>query len=104
MGPWRNSSSGKILWLCIMPLMIVLVFMVLKKSNWDIGYSNNYSWGSPMNDSVAQEPVSSVDRRWRTVDSGGQVAEVPSTPPLGVLEEDMDMQRPVSTFYSTFLI
>ncbi|GJZ51472.1 hypothetical protein Tco_0605987 [Tanacetum coccineum] len=89
MGPWRNSSSGKILWLCIMPLMIVLGFMVLKKSKWDIGYSNNYS--------TAQEPVSSenlLDRRWRTVESGGQVAKVPSTPPPVVLEEDMDMQQP----------
>nr|GEZ67124.1 exostosin family protein [Tanacetum cinerariifolium] len=63
--------------------------MVLKKSNWDIRYSNNYS--------AAQELVSLenlLDRRWRTVENGGQVAGVPSAPPPVVLEEDMDMQQP----------
>ncbi|XP_024993061.1 probable glycosyltransferase At5g03795 [Cynara cardunculus var. scolymus] len=115
MGSWRNSSSGKILWMIITPLVLILGFMALKKSNWGSGFVYSYTWGSSGDDSAAKGPVSSensggslLDWRWKVVDGGGgggggQISQPPSssssssssTPPIA-LEEDMDMQQPVS--------
>ncbi|KAL7615132.1 hypothetical protein Lser_V15G05441 [Lactuca serriola] len=105
MGSWRNSSSGKILWLIIMPLVLIFGFMALKKSNWDIRFVNFYSGVSSVteDDSAEPGPVSSenlggLDWRWTADGGGGQMAEAPSpsssSSPTITLEEDMDMQQP----------
>ncbi|KAI3518198.1 hypothetical protein L1887_06677 [Cichorium endivia] len=120
MGSWRNSASWKILWLIIMPLVLILGLMALRKSNWEVGLANYYPWGSSsviQNHSAAQGPASSenfggplLDRRWTAVGGDGQMAEAPSpsSSPTIPLEEDMDMQQPVCTFsrlfYFTFLV
>ncbi|KAK9049833.1 hypothetical protein SSX86_031198 [Deinandra increscens subsp. villosa] len=76
MGSRMNSYSWRILWLIILPLVLILGFMTLKKSNCQIGFSYNSS---------------------SAVRSGDQKAEVPSSaslPPIS-LEEGMDMQQPI---------
>lgn len=116
MGSWRNSSSGKILWLIIMPLVLIFGFMALKKSNWDIRFVNFYSGVSSVteDDSAEPGPVSSenlggLDWRWTADGGGGQMAEAPSpssssSSPTITLEEDMDMQQPVCTFSHLFYL
>ncbi|XP_071701905.1 probable glycosyltransferase At5g03795 [Rutidosis leptorrhynchoides] len=100
-----GSYSGKILWLIIIPVALILGFLILKRSNKEVSFSNSYNLGSFRNDSetklapVSQESEGGFfpDRRWRTADDGGdggvQMADVPSLPPI-TLEEDMDMQQP----------
>lgn len=83
MGSCSCSYSGKILWLIIMPLVLILGFMALKKSNWEIGFPSQNE----------NRPVSSKNDGGSSLDWLWQMAEVPTSPPIA-LEEDMDMQQP----------
>ncbi|KAJ0687307.1 hypothetical protein HanOQP8_Chr11g0425351 [Helianthus annuus] len=101
MGSWRNSrtSSTKLLW-CILPFMVVAVFIGVKKSNWVDG--SKYS--------VVKDDVAVVAVAPAVVGGGGEVAEPPvegfqsynsSYPPLG-MEDEMDVELPVSHFLFFF--
>ncbi|KAJ9542846.1 hypothetical protein OSB04_029352 [Centaurea solstitialis] len=56
MGSWWKSSSGKILWMIIAPMVLILGFMALKKSDWGIGFVYSYPWGSSRDDTAVLEP------------------------------------------------
>lgn len=112
MGIFRNTRkpSRKLIWL-IIPLVVIMVVIGVKKSFWGDGSRNNYYpwvWSSVINtyaDSVVKDDVA-VMAEGPVVDSGGVVAEGPSEnyygnnslsyPPLA-MEDEMDVQLPVSS-------
>lgn len=110
MGIWNNSrtSSTKLVWL-ILPFMVVAVFLGVKRSNWVDVSKVKASMITSYSSSLIKDDVAVVAEGPTVVEGGGVVAEGPSEnysvnssyPPLAI-EDEMDVELPVSFFVFTF--